>query len=44
MEMEEPDVKFLMILTIPISVLEGLTFDYKLLALNTTIGDPSKNW
>jgi hypothetical protein len=44
MEIEEPDVKFLMILTIPISVLEGLTFDYIPLELNTIIGDPSKNW
>ena len=44
MEMEEPDVKFLVFLTIAISVFDGQIFNYKQLVLNTKIGDPSKDW
>ena len=42
MEMEEPDVKFLVFLTITISLFDGQIFNYKQLALDTKIGDPSK--
>ena len=42
MEMEEPDVKFLVFLTITMSVFDGQIFNYKQLALNTKIGDPTK--
>jgi len=44
MEIEEPDVKFLMILTNSNISLGRSTFDYIPLELNTIIGDPSKNW
>jgi hypothetical protein len=44
MEMEEPDVNFLMFLTITISLFHDQIFNYKQLALNTKIGDPSKDW
>ena len=43
MEIEGPDVKFLLFLTITLQVFDGQIFDYKQLALNTKIGDPSKN-
>jgi len=42
--MKEPDVEFLVFLTITISVFDGQIFGYKQLPLNTKIGDPSKNW
>jgi len=44
MEMEEPDVKFLVFLTITISLFDGQIFNYKQLALGTKIGDPNKDW
>ena len=44
MEMKEPDVKFLVFLTITISPFDGQIFKYKQLALDTKIGDPSKDW
>ena len=37
MDMEEPDVNFLVFLTIKISVFDGQIFDYKQLALNTKL-------
>jgi hypothetical protein len=40
--MEEPDVKFLVFLTITISLFDGQIFNYKKLALDTKIGDPTK--
>ena len=42
MEMEEPDVKILVFLTITISLFDGQIFNYKQLALDTKIGDPTK--
>ena len=42
MEMEEPDVNFLVFLTITISLFDGQIFNYKQLALDTKIGDPAK--
>ena len=42
MEMKEPDVKFLVFLTITISLFGGQIFNYKQLALDTKIGDPAK--
>ena len=42
--MEEPDVNFLVFLTIIISLFDGQIFNYKQLALDTKIGDPSKDW
>jgi len=44
MEMEEPDVKFLVFLTITISLFDGQIFNYKQLALGIKIGDPNKDW
>ena len=44
MEMGEPDVNFLVFLTITISAFDGQIFNYKQLPLNTKISDPSKNW
>ena len=44
MEMEEPDVKFLVFLTITISLFDGQIFNYKHLALDAKIGDPNKDW
>jgi len=43
MEIEEPDMKFLVFLTITLPVFDGQIFNYKQLALNTKIGDPSKD-
>ena len=42
MKMKEPDVKFLVFLTITISPFDGQIFNYKQLALDTKIGDPAK--
>ena len=39
MEIEGPDVKFLLFLAITLQVFDGQIFDYKQLALNTKIGD-----
>ena len=44
MEMREPDVKFLVFLTITISLFDGQTFNYKQLALDIKIDNPSKDW
>jgi hypothetical protein len=44
MEIEDPDVKFLVFLAITLPVFDGQIFDYKQLALDTKIGDPSKDW
>ena len=41
MEMEEPDMKSLVFLTIIISLFDGQIFNYKQLTLDTKIGDPS---
>ena len=42
MEMKEPDVKFLVFLTITISLFDGQIFNYKQLAFDIKIGDPAK--
>ena len=42
MEMEEPDMKSLVFLTIIISLFDGQIFNYKQLALDSKIGDPTK--
>jgi len=42
--MKEPDVKFLVFLTITIWLFNSQIFNYKQLALDTEIGDPSKDW
>jgi hypothetical protein len=42
MEIEWSDVKFLFFLTITLQVFDGQIFDYKQLALNTKIGDPTR--
>ena len=42
MEIEGSDVKFLFFLTITLQVFDGQIFDYKQLALNTKIGDPTR--
>jgi hypothetical protein len=44
MEMKEPDMKFLVFLTITISLFDSQIFNYKQLAMVTKIGDPSKDW
>jgi hypothetical protein len=44
MEMQKSDVKFLVFLTIAISLFGGQIFNYKQLALDTKIGDPTKDW
>jgi hypothetical protein len=42
MEIGDPDVKFLVFLTITLPVFDGRIFDYKQLALDTKIGDPTR--
>ena len=41
MEIDGPDVNFLLFLTITLQVFDGQIFDYKQLVLNTKIGDPT---
>jgi len=43
MEMKEPDVKFWVFLIITISLFDGQIFNYKQLALDTKIDNPSKD-
>ena len=44
MKIKEPDVKFLVFLTITISLFDGQMFNYKELALVIKIGNPGKDW
>ena len=41
MKIKEPDVKFLVFLTITISLFDGQIFNYKQLAIPVRIGDPA---
>ena len=43
-DLKEPNVEFLVFLTIIISVFDGQIFGYKQLPLNIRIGDLCKNW
>jgi hypothetical protein len=40
-EIEGPEVKFLFFLTITLQMFDSQIFNYKQLALNTKIGDPT---